>query len=346
MGKQHTVELTTRDGHVLSFECHEQESLLVGAERNGITLPAICRGGSCGACRARCTDGGYRASEHSMAALPNDAVERGEVLLCSTFPRTPLRIVVDQDRAAIQAGPIPERTATVAEVHPVGGGVVRLALTLEPDDHGNAAATFEPGQYMELSPPGQGFTRAYSPINTPNWEGRLEFYIRLQPQGKFSGWLRQARPGAPVRVRGPSGSFKLDETSLGARWFVAGGTGLAPILSMLRWMGELQAMQPVRLYFGVHDQSQLFALEELEELRSQLPGLKLETCLWHPGEPWQGFIGTPAEALARDLDAALAQGAKPSIYVCGPPGLVDAVEQLVNPLGLGAKLHAERFLPS
>ena len=347
MSKAFKVELHTRDGQQLGFDCAPDENVLAAAARQGLSLPAMCRSGSCGVCRGHCQDGAIELGPHSPEALSEADRQRGETLLCSSYPRSDLVVAVDVDLAGIQAPPPVEREATVAVVEPVGGEVVNLVLLLSPDPNGDASVSFEVGQYMELTLPDSGVTRAYSIANTPNWEGRLEFYIRLQPEGHFSHWLRQAKAGDHLKIRGPFGHFSLDESSLAPRWFVAGGTGLAPILAMLRWMGEMGAMQPTRLYLGLNRESDRFAQAELAGLQAILPGLRQVLCLWHPQEEWQGFVGNPAEALQRDLAESLAAGKSPDIYLCGPPAMVAACEAVASELGLpAAKIHSERFLPS
>lgn len=347
MSAIHTIELVTRDGHSLTFACGEGQTLLEGAAENGITLASMCRQGSCGVCRARCNDGAYRLGDHSPSALTEEAAALGEVLLCCTYPRGPLSLAIEQDRAAIDAGPAAERGGKVAVLEPAGGGVMRLVLELEADADGDGSATFEAGQYFQLTPADSDITRAYSAANTPNWEGLLEFYIRLQPEGRFSNWLRGAAVGDALQVQGPSGAFTLNESSLAPRYFVAGGSGLAPVLSMLRWMGEMQAPQPARLYFGVNKEADLFARDELEELKAVLPGLAVELCLWRPEAEGSGFTGTPVDALARDLPLLQADGPGCDIYVCGPPALVEATEALALSRGIdAARVHSERFLPA
>ncbi len=343
--KQHEITLLTRDGQRRPILCGEEENLLAAATRQGLTLPSLCREGSCGACHARALEGEYQLGPHSTSALSAEARERGEILLCRTAPRGPLTIVVEQDLAAMEAPAPTERSAEIVALERLTDDTVRLELQLSATAEGSGIQ-FEPGQYVTLTLPAGGVTRAYSIANTANWEGRLEFLIRRQPNGRFAHWLASAQLGEPLQVCGPNGSFVLDEASLSPRWFVAGGTGLAPILSMLRWMGELQAPQPARLYFGVNDESQLFAMEVLRDLQLQLPQLQLEICLWRPQGEWQGFVGTPLAALERDLPEALARGEQPDLYLCGPPALVTGVEQLATSLGLAERLRSERFLPN
>lgn len=338
----HRIQLTTRDGEQLRFDCGSEQNLLDAAAAAKITLPSQCRQGSCGACHASVQQGDYQLGEHRSGALP--AGDGHAVLLCRTTPRSDLSVTLPYEHAKIQFHAVPTRSAEIVAVEPVAENTARLELRLDPDADGGSAAEFEPGQFMELEIPGTSERRAYSLANTGNWDGRLEFLIRLQPQGRFSTFLSQrAKPGLKLRVRGPQGAFGLDAASLRPRWFVAGGTGLAPMLSMLRRMAEFQELQEARLFFGVNDESELFALDELARLRAELPQLRVELCVWRPRGAWTGFTGTPADALHQALAEA---SAPPDLYLCGPAPLIDAATQAAADAGVPAsQVFSERFLP-
>ena len=337
------IDLHTRDGQHLHLDAPAGQDLLTSAEAAHLSLPAQCRQGSCGACHAHVRQGDYQLGEHNPAALP--AAQNGPtgaVLLCRTTPCSDLHIDLPYDAAKISQQPLVWREARIQALEPIADHTVRLELAWLPDDPLGCAAEFEPGQFMELELPGSGVRRAYSLANTGNWDGRLEFLIRLQSGGQFSGWLRDtAQVGQTLRVRGPQGAFGLDAASLRPRWLVAGGTGLAPLLSLLRRMAEWADTQPVRLFFGVNREGELFALDELKQLQADLPQLQVTLCVWQAGEDWAGFRGTPADA----LQTALAQAAgAPDIYVCGPPALIDAVERTAASAGLpAAQVFSERF---
>jgi ferredoxin-NADP reductase/ferredoxin len=342
----HAIELTTRDGEQLRFECATDQNLLEAAASAHIVLPAQCGRGSCGTCYADVTHGDFTLGKHNAAALPADDAAKGGTLLCCTFPRSDLRISLPFDHDRILIGEIKIRNAEITAVDSVGENTLRLELRLAPnEDGGGSVAEFEPGQFMELEVPGQDIRRAYSLSNISNWEGRLEFLIRLQPGGLFSTWLReQAAVGQTLIVHGPKGAFGLYESGLRPRWFVAGGTGLAPMLSMLRRMAELQEPHPARLYFGANRAEELFCQTELKALQAELPQLQVIFCVWKPDDLWQGYCGTPVDALAQDLaDAAVL----PDIYLCGPPALIDAAEAAARAKGVPDKqVLSERFLPA
>jgi ferredoxin-NADP reductase/ferredoxin len=336
------ILLTTRDAQQLSFACAPEQNIIAAATAAHITLPAQCCQGSCGACHASVTAGDYVLGEHNPDALPA-GVDNG-ILMCRTLPRGDLCIALPYDHAKILFHSVPRRGAEIVAIESVAENTVRLELRLDPDAEHGGAAEFEPGQFMEIEIPGSEERRAYSLANTSNWEGLLEFFIRLQPAGRFSTFLREhARPGAKLMVRGPMGAFGIEEGSLRPRWFVGGGTGLAPMLSMLRRMAEYQETQEARLFFGVNRESELFALTELERLKAELPRLVVEVCVWKPQGDWRGFIGTPVDALRQALAATTEQ---PDIYLCGPPPLVDATEKAAAASGIPAeRVFSERFLP-
>ena len=86
----------------------------------------------------------------------------------------------------------------------------------------------------------------------------------LQSDGIFSSGLKQVKIGEKLKSMGPSGAFTLNDSSLKKHWFISGGTGLAPVLSMLCWLGEMGVMHSTRLYFGVNNERELFASDGLQ----------------------------------------------------------------------------------
>jgi methane monooxygenase component C len=255
-----------------------------------------------------------------------------------------MRVQVAAGASQISAGPPPERPCHVVEVAALGGDVMRLVLDIIPDPEEGIGPLFEPGQFIELQIPGTDVWRAYSLANAPDWDGRLEFLIRLQPKGRFSTWLQQdAAAGQTLLSRGPQGAFGLRPGSLNRRIMVAGGTGLAPMLSILRQAVAFGEDLPTDLLFGVNRQQDLFATDLLQELTAALPSLKVTICLWQGGEGEGVFHGTPAQCLAALLADQDAAGC--DLYICGPAALIDATEAVAEAAGFpAAQRVAVRFL--
>jgi NAD(P)H-flavin reductase/ferredoxin len=343
----HEVHLTTLDGQTLDVTCDEQAWVLDAAADAGYTLPSLCGKGTCGGCVARVVEGRYELGEHEDAALPRRGGEviEGGTLLCRTRPLEDLKVVLPYERSRVIDGAIPERGAAIVGLERVAPHTVHLTLQLEEHPVVGAGLDFEPGQFMEVEIPGTEIRRAYSLANPPNWDGRAEFLIHLRPDGAFSTWLAEtAAVGDELLVRGPQGAFGLRDNGIRPRWFVAGGMGLAPMLSMMRRMAEWSDPQPVRLFLGVGSDSDVPELPELAEAGALLSGFDVTTSVWQPGPDWAGEVGTPVDA----LKAALADGDhQPDIYLCGPPAMVDAGAEVARNHGLGeANIVIERYLPS
>ncbi|MFB9430121.1 FAD-binding oxidoreductase [Streptoalloteichus tenebrarius] len=335
--------MTTADGEVLEIRCGSDQTVVDAAAAAGFSLPSLCHQGTCGSCRATVTSGDYQLGSHSPEALPPD---RGrDVLLCRTVPCGPITVDLPYDHGRILMGGIPTHTATIADLRVVARETVRLDLQLDPDEDGTLGSQFDAGQFAQLEIPGRDVKRSYSLCNTGNWEGRLEFLIRLRAGGDFSSYLRdEARVGDRLVVHGPQGAFGLHETGLNPRWFVAGGTGLGPLLSMVRRMAEWQDPQPARLLLGVNEESDVLGRAELDEIRMLLPDFTYDISVWRPTSAWSGHVGTPLDLLRRDLPST---PVLPDLYVCGPPALIDSVIEIATTHGITEDhIFYERYLPN
>ncbi len=324
------VTLVTRDDVRLQFSCSQNENVLDAAAKAGLFLLGMCREGACGLCKAKVADGAYEMGSHSTDVLKS-AGENG-VLLCRCQPRGDLVVNLPYPQAIIRRHEVPSREAAIEALAPAGGGAVAMTLLLKPHPDLGQAADFVPGQYMELIIPGTDVRRAYSMANLPNWEGRLEFLIRLQPGGAFSTYLAErAKIGDTLIARGPQGDFVLDETSPRPRCLIGGGCGFAPVLSMLRHLADFQDTQPTHLILGANREDELLLASEIEALREALPHLGVTLCVWRPEAAWTGFTGTAADAFAVYLDSC---AETPDVYVCGPPKLLEAVRAVAQDRGV------------
>lgn len=343
----HTITLTTRDHAQVCFQSNSEQDLIAAADQQGIVLPSLCRKGGCGACLCTVEKGDYHLGDYNPAALSDEARQRGETLLCQTYADSDLFVRAPYDKERIRYAVVKGRAAEIVSISPVAERTVRLLLRIVPDVNTGQAAEFEAGQYMSLSIPGSGLSRPYSLANVSNWSGELEFFIRLHPEGEFSYYLdHSAKVGDHLEVQGPFGDFVLQAQSPRPRWFIGGGTGVAPLLSMLRRMAEFQESQPVHLYFGVNQASELFGLAEFEQLKQSLPLLKVTLCVWRAEGDWSGFHGTPVDALQHDFRQNSGMTI-PDFYLCGPPALIQATTEALNHLGVPEQqIFSEKFLPS
>ncbi|WP_205873695.1 FAD-binding oxidoreductase [Mycobacterium camsae] len=334
------VVLVTNEGEQSNIRCDSQTTLLEAAEGAELVLKSACQAGGCGACSAVLSDGQVEMGEHDPDVIETPE-EEGGILLCRSFPRADCRISLPYGRGQVVTAPPSLHPARIVGLDRVADTVMRLRLSLLSDD-GSCSADFESGQFVRITVPGSEVRRAYSPANVANWDGALEFYIRLLPGGAMSEYLiGSAAVGDELRVSSAKGDFALVENGFRPRWFIAGGTGLSPLLSMLRRMAEWGDTQPARLFFGVTRHTEVFGQDELRTLAATLPDLRVDTLVWQADPAWSGATGNPVELAA--AEAALLDE-WPDVYVCGPPPMVDAAYAALTAVGIpGDQIHAERF---
>jgi methane monooxygenase component C len=337
----HQVTIITQDEQTVEFECRSDEDIITAALRQSIYLMASCREGGCATCKGFCADGEYLLGKYSSQALPDEEEAAGEILLCACFPSTDMEIEVPYTYDRISFSP--ENLffeAQITKLQQVSSNVIRIVLERIGEQK---QVKFESGQFFDLEIPGTTTTRSYSPANIENKEGILEFFIRIVEDGKFSTYLKnEATIGQILRLKGASGIFGLKANGFTPRFFVAGGTGLAPVLSMVRHMQKWDEPQKCVIYFGVNTEEEVFLLDDLEKLASQMPTLELRACVWKYSDSWHGEKGSVVDILRRDLQLT---GVNPDLYLCGPPGMVDATFAVCEDLGIPKKqIYLEKFL--
>lgn len=335
----YAITLTTQDDKQFTFRCEAGQTLLQAAEAVNLFLPAVCNTGSCGACLAQCQKGQYQMDSYAPGALPDNAAETGDLLLCRTHPDSNLRLTTLYHSSQIRDSALPSLDGEIITLEMAAERTVHLEVRVEAEN----GFYFEAGQYVELEVPGMGLKRAYSIANTQSSNGVLEFFIRLQPKGLFSTFLeQQAHTGQKLNIAGPSGDFgQQADDGMTPRCFVAGGAGLAPFLSILRNIAESGEDSPIHLIFGVNREEELFCLEQLQELEECIPHLSVQLCVVEPSESWQGFRGTSIDGLQAYLAGS---NGKPGLFLCGPAPMVDAALPIALIAGIGQQqIFCERF---
>lgn len=340
-GVAYDVTLVTTDGQESTVVCDERTTVLAAAEQSGMVLKSSCQAGGCGACSAVLSGGRVQMGDHDPDVI-EVREEDGGILLCRSFPRQDCRIELPYDSSKIVTAPPSRHEAEITALDRAADGVMHVTLTLRPGEDGSSSADFESGQFVRMIVPGIDARRAYSPANVANWDGQLEFYIRILPGGVMSEYLsNRATVGDVLTVTSADGEFALVENGLRPRWFIAGGTGLSPLMSMLRRMAEWGDPQPARLFFGVTRLGEVFAQDEIAALADVLPDFRADTVVWHSDPAWTGATGNPVELAAAEV-ALLDE--MPDVYLCGPPPMVDAAYAGLTAAGVPVgQIHAERF---
>jgi methane monooxygenase component C len=336
----------TEDGQVIEFPASPNEDVVTSALKQDVILLTSCREGGCATCKAECTDGEYEMANASVQALPPDEEEDGFVLLCCTYPRSNLTLNLPYtfDRVSFEKNN-KEWTGDILAVERMSSNVMRLAIRLaDPETGGPVKMKFSPGQYIEIEVPGTNIWRSYSMACT-NGSSDLEFLIRLLPNGFFSKFLvNEAAPGMRVKLHGPSGAFAMRENGFRPRYFIAGGTGLSPVLSMIRHMQVEGHPQQAELFFGVTHQHELFYADELRDIENTMSNLNVHISVMNPELSSPYSQGTVVDDLVKHFERG---GPNPDIYVCGPPGMIDAALVATRKYGMPAdQVFYEKFLAS
>lgn len=326
------------DGESFDVAPSSGETLLATAERGGASLLVDCREGTCLSCRGRLTAGHVTYATRHERSLRMAPLAADEVLCCIAEPAAAsVEITFGYPRAAVR--PVRKMVLELLEVVPLSERVVALRGAIR----GRFKLAFMPGQYLELQVPGDGSRRSYSMANASSTPNEVELHVRLVPGGVMSDYLKnRARPGELLDVRGPLGVFYLRRRPA-ARLFVTGGTGLAPVVSMLRdlvaW-GEVD--RPVSLLHGVTTRGDLYGLDEVRALLSRFQDHRLAVAMQDADADWQGVAGRVTDLpLAKEL-ARL--GGDLDVYLCGPPPMIQAVRHVTDQAGIASgRVFAEAF---
>jgi propane monooxygenase reductase subunit len=172
--------------------------------------------------------------------------------------------------------------------------------------------------------------------------------IKLYEGGRFSGLLANGagiKVGDELTCTGPYGVFTLRDTSPRRLVFVGGGAGMAPIVSLLRSMVEKGSTRPATFYYGARTEDDLFELDELERLGSELPDLRFVPALSEAdaASGWEGEQGLITDVVDR-LEPELADV---DAYLCGPPPMVDAAIALLERRGCPeSHIYFDKFTTS
>jgi len=312
-------------GHEIDVE--PGESILDAALRQGLALPYGCRNGTCGACLGEMLAGSVTYPVGRPPGLTDQAIAEGRALLCQATPETDCEVEV---REVDEARDIVVRTlpVRVARIEHVAHDVTVLRLKLPAAER----LQFLAGQYIDLLLK-DGRRRSFSLANPPHDDELLELHVRRVPGGRFSDQLlSDMKEKALLRFEGPLGSFFLRDTSERPAIMVAGGTGFAPIKSIIEHAIARGLDRRFHVFWGVRARRDLYMGDLAESWAAGHDGIEFTPVLSDPREEdaWTGSTGFVHEAvLARypDLSAN-------DVYMSGPPPMIDAARTAFREAGL------------
>jgi CDP-4-dehydro-6-deoxyglucose reductase/ferredoxin-NAD(P)+ reductase (naphthalene dioxygenase ferredoxin-specific) len=323
----------TLEGHAEPVAVEAGDTILASLLRAGVPFPFSCQAGNCGTCKCELVSGDVLELEHSEHALAPEERAKGIVLACRTQVWDDA-VVRRIDAEELVLHPSRVMRCRVVEVEDLTHDIKGVRLAVE----AGGPFLFSAGQYaqVEFAP---GLSRHYSMANTPR-DAELVFHIRHMPGGRTSAYVAtQLKAGDKVKVSGPLGVAYLRDQHTGPVLLVAGGSGLAPIQSILRTMLERGHEAGVALYFGVRSERDLYHEALLKDLAARHPNFSYQVVL----SEQKGASGRRYGPVHQAIDLPPDPGAVMA-YLAGPPVMVEAATALLASHGLAPRqIHADAF---
>jgi CDP-4-dehydro-6-deoxyglucose reductase, E3 len=315
-----------------SFSASADQSLLDAALSASLNLPHSCKGGNCGSCRARLCRGDVYYPNGRPLGLSDAEMADGFILMCQARARTDVTLETFE-MTAPEAAVIKRLPARIEKMLPLSHDVMGLFLRLP------AAETFvfAPGQYLDIMLSG-GRRRSFSIASPPHDSRVLELHVRRVDGGEFSDKLFLSSAPALLNIEGPLGQF-VYRPGPAPMLLIGGGTGAAPLISILRHVVEQGIDRDVKIYWGVRSERDLYVHATLEALAARARSVRYAPVLSEPEGKWQGLRGLVHQSVLREVPNV----AEHDIYAAGPPAMIDAVRRDFGAHGVD---HEKMFFDS
>jgi ferredoxin-NADP reductase/ferredoxin len=329
------------DGVEQRIEVEREEFVLDAALRQAVPLVHQCRSGSCSTCVAQLIAGDIvMAPGRATSLLAAEAAE-GKRLLCSSYARADSEVRLHYPAALIYGTELRTMPAAVIALEWPSPSVAKLSLELPEDSE----FSFRSGQYVRIKVPGAAEWRSYSVASTPRELPRMDFLIRILNGGMVSEYLRSGcRLGDEITIEGPMGAFIL-HPGRAPQIFIAGGTGLAPIIGMLDEIRYRPGPRPqMLLSFGCANEQQFFYRDEIELRQWWMPELRVILSAEHVDNADSGLLRGTAVAV---LEHERITDPQTAAYLCGPPPMIEAARRRLMEMGIAPEhIYAEQFVAS
>ncbi len=330
-----TIDINDGDRRL---EVNGGASLLSSLADNEIFIPSACGGrGSCAYCKVQVHEGGGVIGPVEEPYLSPEERKNNVRLSCQVKVRNDLKISVPRELFSVK-----KYQGRLVHKKPLTHDIVELRIELRQP----AAMEFTAGQYVQLESKEykgrDSVMRAYSISSKPSEAGHVELIVRKVPEGICTTWVfEHLTEGEEVSLSGPYGDFHLSDTDAPVI-FIAGGSGMAPIWSIVRDMREKGIERQATYFFGALTQKDLFFVDELNRLQEELPWFSYVPALSKEPEDsdWRGEKGLITEVVGRHFpDTSQHEG-----YLCGSPGMIDACIKVLTSGGMPEdKIFYDKF---
>ncbi|QBR83773.1 2Fe-2S iron-sulfur cluster binding domain-containing protein [Legionella israelensis] len=310
----------------LILQSIEDESVLDCLLRHDVDYPNSCRSGICQACLIKTTDTPIESKWQE--GLPETLKSQGYFLACQAKPMNTLHLK-NPDTAEC------ELQAMITELSFLTHNVIRVKLLAEHLEN------WIPGQYLNLLNP-EGISRSYSIANLPEKEGYIELHIKLKDEGAMSQWFRKkATVDTMVHIRGPFGKcYYMNPDQSSFNILLAGtGTGLAPLLAIVKTALSKQHQGKIILIHGGCQDDDIYYAEELETLASFYQNFQYVPCVLKSNGRYQ------ESDIAQQLLMHLNNTDSVQVYVCGPKETTNKLKTKAFLAGVpSSKIYSDAFL--
>lgn len=317
------------------FAAESGVTLLDAASTAGIALPYSCRTGRCSTCKALVRRGQTRLLTDETGLSPKE-VEEGWILTCVRAAETDVELDI-QDLEGITLPQPKTLPCRIAELEKLAPDVMRVKLRLPPTSN----FSFIPGQYIDVIGI-NGARRSYSVANASFSEKKLELHIRAVDGGLMSDyWFNQAKTNDLLRLNGPLGTFFFRDFKNTDVFFLATGTGIAPVKAILESLAQvLEEQQPksITVLWGGRKPVDFYIdLAAIPGKHRYIPVIS------RPHEGWvgaEGYVQDVLLSIALDLNNA-------AVYACGSDNMIHDAKQLLSNAGLPkARFYSDAFVSS
>ena len=364
------------DDEEKSIDAPSGRTLLSALSANGIFIPSGCGGGgACGMCKCKVEDGSRGPLPTELAHLSRKE-RKGDIrLACQMKVKEDLRIRIPDEILSVK-----KYSATVVSNENVATFIKDLILELDDGEHLNfTAGAYVQIDIPEYEIPFEHFRvrvaeryrpdwdrfnlwglrgknlrpvfRAYSLASPPSEPTRLRFTIRIAtpppgatnlPPGTGSTYIFNLKSGDKVTLSGPFGEFAVRETGR-EMCFVGGGAGMAPLRSqILDQLIRIHTDRRISFWYGARSKLELFFDEEFKGLAEKYPNFSYHAALSNPmpEDQWDGMTGYIHQQLHDSYLSSHVDPTEIEYYLCGPPLMVQAVEDMLDNLGVEPEMIA------
>ncbi|MBK7900106.1 MAG: CDP-6-deoxy-delta-3,4-glucoseen reductase [Azonexus sp.] len=303
-----------------SFAADDDETVLAAALRQGLLLPYGCRDGACGSCKGRLVSGRVEDGKAQSQALTEADRAAGLTLFCCARPQSDLVIECATLRTASDI-PVKTLPARIEKLERLAPDVIELHLRLPASER----LQFLAGQYVDILLK-DGKRRSFSMANAPHDDAFLQLHIRHVPGGLFTDQVFSTLKARDIlRLNGPHGSFTLREESDKPMILLAGGTGFAPLKSLIEHALHEACQRPMVLYWGARAVVDLYLADLPRRWAAEHPHFRYVPVLSEPQpeDAWAGRTGLVHQAVMTDFPDLSGH----EVYACGAPAMIDAARR-------------------